>query len=91
MRARLVGTAVASVAVILTASVALAQSPSGQPESDVTPTGPVTTVVGTEYAFSGLPESVPAGTTFGFTNEGRSFTSSSSSRRTTASPRRGTS
>ena len=68
--ALLVGTAAASVAMILAASVALAQSPSAQPEGDVTPTGPVTTVVGTEYAFSGLPESVPAGTTFGFTNQG---------------------
>ena len=70
MNARLVGPAAASVAMILTANVALAQSPSAQPEGDVTPSGPVTTVVGTEYAFSGLPETVPAGTTFGFDNQG---------------------
>ena len=70
MHARLVGAAAALVAVILTANVALAQSPSAQPEGSTTPTGPVATVVATEYMFSGLPETVPAGTTFGFDNQG---------------------
>jgi hypothetical protein len=70
MTARLAGPAVAMLALILGEGAALAQSPMPQPSGDVAPSGPVTSVVGTEYAFSGLPDNVPAGTTFAFENQG---------------------
>lgn len=70
MRPRLVGPAVATLGLILGISAALAQSPSAPPSGGVAPSAPVTTVVGTEYAFTGLPDSVPAGTAFGFDNQG---------------------
>ena len=73
-RHRLLGAAAASVAILVAASAAVAQDPSGAPASPLASSVPVPgadiTVGGVEYAFTGLPTSVPAGTTFGFDNQG---------------------
>lgn len=45
-----------------------AESPTGSPAAS--PTGETITVTGVDYAFEGVPTSVPVGTTFGFDNQG---------------------
>jgi len=45
-----------------------AESPTGSPQGS--PTGEIITITGVDYAFEGVPTSVPAGTTFRFDNQG---------------------
>jgi len=45
-----------------------AESPTGSPQGS--PTGETITITGVDYAFEGVPTSVPVGTTFGFDNQG---------------------
>jgi plastocyanin len=49
---------------------ALAAGPAAAQEAEAAAEGPVVEVVGVEYAYEGLPTSVPVGTTLTFTNDG---------------------
>lgn len=60
----------ASFALLLTVP-AVAQTDEASPQAEETAaSGPTVEVIGVEYAFEGLPTSVPAGTTLTLTNEG---------------------
>jgi len=54
---------------LLLAAPAAAQTDEGSPQPE-TVTGPGVEVIGIDYAYQGLPTSVPAGTTLTFSNEG---------------------
>jgi hypothetical protein len=68
-RSLLTLSAVALLAGAVAAPVAAQSSVPGSPAASV-PAGPAITVVATEYHFSGLPTTVPAGTTLSLDNQG---------------------